>query len=106
MPECACFRGILVGPESVEACPDCARYPDDTSACKALLQGVPWIKLLDGMLDVEGSCLPVYPPDDDTEALYNLVVGLRECRYCAGTGEAYDPSTGEGPECPACKRGP
>lgn len=24
------------------------------------------------------------------------------CPYCAGTGEAYDPMTGEGPACPAC----
>jgi hypothetical protein len=29
---------------------------------------------------------------------------LREvCGYCHGTGVAYDPQTGEGPECPACK---
>jgi hypothetical protein len=25
------------------------------------------------------------------------------CPYCRGTGEAYDPQTGEGPRCPACK---
>lgn len=24
------------------------------------------------------------------------------CVYCAGSGEAFDPTTGEGPTCPAC----
>lgn len=27
---------------------------------------------------------------------------LEVCSYCAGTGEAYDPVTGEGPACPEC----
>ena len=26
-----------------------------------------------------------------------------KCLYCDGTGEAYDPSTGEGPVCPLCQ---
>ena len=26
-----------------------------------------------------------------------------KCPYCDGSGEAYDPSTGEGPTCPLCK---
>lgn len=25
-----------------------------------------------------------------------------KCPYCTGSGEAYDPMTGEGPICPAC----
>lgn len=28
--------------------------------------------------------------------------GASRCAYCNGSGEAYDPTTGEGPRCPAC----
>ena len=28
---------------------------------------------------------------------------MSRCAYCRGSGEAYDPQTGEGPVCPACK---
>lgn len=31
-------------------------------------------------------------------------VVFRSCPYCAGTGIAYDPMTGEGPKCPHCQR--
>jgi hypothetical protein len=41
-----------------------------------------------------------HAPDCDLDL--DCTCGAPVCPYCAGSGEAYDPQTGEGPVCPAC----
>lgn len=35
----------------------------------------------------------------------NVAIAVACCPFCAGSGEAFDPQTGEGPVCPSCGGG-